>query len=202
MGLLTVCMSTLTYWSFYFFIFLARFFFYAARIGYTFGCYYPMIFNSLGHCLCVHQGKISAAAGFKPGTTGLWVNHATSELTWRHSLTSLTGECAAEKLRNFCCSSLWTCLHHMVILLSQKKITDFLMILAWVSPFTILKIALQILDQMWSIYLVLFAWLSVCRRHTLAYPEKKRQSYVIFIEFEWNGLKVSKGYNLKKIESS
>ena len=26
------------------------------------------------------------------------------------------------------CSSLWTCLHHMVILRSQKKITDFLMI--------------------------------------------------------------------------
>ena len=32
-------------------------------------------------------------------------------------------------------SSLWTCLHHMVILRSQKKITDFLMILAWASPF-------------------------------------------------------------------
>ena len=48
-------------------------------------------------------------------------------------------------------------------------------------------VAHWILDQMWSIYLVLFAWLSVCRRHTPAYPKKKRQSYVIFIEFEWNG---------------
>ena len=36
--------------------------FYAARIGYTFGCHYPTILNSLGHCICVHQGKISAAA--------------------------------------------------------------------------------------------------------------------------------------------
>ena len=29
-----------------------------------------------------------------------------------------------------CSSSLWTCLHHMVIIKSQNKITDFLMILA------------------------------------------------------------------------
>ena len=64
-------MSALTYWSFYFFIFFVRFF-YAARIGYTFGYHYPKILNSLGHCiLCVHQGKISAAAGFEPGTPGL-----------------------------------------------------------------------------------------------------------------------------------
>ena len=40
----------------------------------------------------------------------------------------LTGECAAEKLKNFCSSSLWTCLHHMVILRSQNKINDFFMI--------------------------------------------------------------------------
>ena len=39
----------------------------------------------------------------------------------------LTGEYAAEKFKNFCSSSLWTCLHHMVIILrSQNKITDFL----------------------------------------------------------------------------
>ena len=38
---------------------------------------------------------------------------------------------------------------------------------------------------------MLFARLSVCRRHTPAYPEKKRLSYVILIEFGWNGLKVS-----------
>ena len=34
------------------------------------------------------------------------------------SISSLTGKCAAQKLKNFCSSSLWTCLHHMVILLS------------------------------------------------------------------------------------
>ena len=32
-------------------------------------------------------------------------------------------------------SSLWTCLHHMVIFRSQNKITDFFMILAWVWAF-------------------------------------------------------------------
>ena len=54
------------------------------------------------------------------------------------STSSLTGECAAEKLKNFCSSSLWTCLHDMVILRSQNKITDFFMILAWVSPFNMI----------------------------------------------------------------
>ena len=39
-------------------------------------------------------------------------------------------ECAAQKLNNFCSSSLWTCLHHMVILKGQNKITDLFMILA------------------------------------------------------------------------
>ena len=39
----------------------------------------------------------------------------------------LTGEWAAEKLKQLknCSSSLWTCLHHMVILRSQNKSTDF-----------------------------------------------------------------------------
>ena len=45
------------------------------------------------------------------------------------SISSLTGECAAEKIKNFCSSSLWTCLHNMVILGGQNKITDFFMIL-------------------------------------------------------------------------
>ena len=40
---------------------------YAARIGYTFACHYPTLLNSLGHCICVHQGKISAAAA-PPGS--------------------------------------------------------------------------------------------------------------------------------------
>ena len=45
------------------------------------------------------------------------------------SISSLTGKCAAQKLKKNYSSSLWTCLHHMVILRSQNKITDFLMIL-------------------------------------------------------------------------
>ena len=51
------------------------------------------------------------------------------------SISSLTGECAAQKFKNFCSSNLWTCLHHMVILRSQNKITNFFMILAWARPF-------------------------------------------------------------------
>ena len=41
------------------------------------------------------------------------------------------------KIKNFSSSSLCTCLHHMVILKTRNKITDFLMILAWASPFKI-----------------------------------------------------------------
>ena len=33
------------------------------------------------------------------------------------------------RFKNFCSSSLWTCLHHMIILRRQNKITDVLMIL-------------------------------------------------------------------------
>ena len=43
----------------------------------------------------------------------------------------------SRKIKNFCSSSLWTCLHHMVILRCQNTITDFLMILAWASPFKV-----------------------------------------------------------------
>ena len=46
------------------------------------------------------------------------------------SISCLTGECAAQKLKKKCSSSLWTCLHHMVILKSQKKITYIFLILA------------------------------------------------------------------------
>ena len=46
------------------------------------------------------------------------------------SISGLTGKSASQKLKNFCSSSLWTCLHHMVILKSQNKITDFFLILA------------------------------------------------------------------------
>ena len=39
------------------------------------------------------------------------------------------------KIIKICSSSLCTCLHHRVILGTRNKITDFLMILAWASPF-------------------------------------------------------------------
>ena len=42
----------------------------------------------------------------------------------------LTSKCAAQKFKNFFISSLWTCLHHMVTLKSQNKITDFFTVLA------------------------------------------------------------------------
>ena len=42
-----------------------------------------------------------------------------------------------------CSSILCTCLHHMVILRTRNKITDFFMILAWASPF---KVPIGILD--------------------------------------------------------
>ena len=38
------------------------------------------------------------------------------------------------KIKIKCSSSLWICSHHMVILISENKITDFLLILAWPSP--------------------------------------------------------------------
>ena len=41
------------------------------------------------------------------------------------------------KIIKICSSSLCTCLHHMVILRTRNKITDFFMILAWASPFKI-----------------------------------------------------------------
>ena len=39
------------------------------------------------------------------------------------------------KIIKICSSSLCTCLHHIVILRTRNKITDFLMILVWASPF-------------------------------------------------------------------
>ena len=45
-------------------------------------------------------------------------------------ISRLTGECATQKLKTLRSSSLWKCLHHMVILGRQNKNTDFSMILA------------------------------------------------------------------------
>ena len=52
-----------------------------------FRCQYPMNLHSFGHCICdLNHGKILAAAGLEPGTAGLWTNHATNELSWRHDI--------------------------------------------------------------------------------------------------------------------
>ena len=50
---------------------------------------------------------------------------------------SLNAKCATQKIKSFCSSILWTCLHHIVILRSQNKITDFVMILAWLCRFKV-----------------------------------------------------------------
>ena len=44
---------------------------------------------------------------------------------------------------------------------------------------------------------VVFPTACVPSQYSSIYPEKKRLSYVILIEFEWNGLKVSEVNNLK-----
>ena len=71
-----------------------------------------------------------------PIGVGRSINHVKNKKYWTFvSISSLTGQCAAQKIKIFCSSSIWTCLHHMVILGSQNKITAFLMTLAWVWAF-------------------------------------------------------------------
>ena len=53
------------------------------------------------------------------------------------SIFRLTGKCATQKLKNLRSSSLWT--SYYVVLRSQNKNTDFLMILAWLCRFTHIK---------------------------------------------------------------
>ena len=55
------------------------------------------------------------------------------------------------KIIKMCSSSLCTCLHHMVILRTRNKITGFLMILAWASPFNYLAKIYQPYQTMWNI---------------------------------------------------
>ena len=51
------------------------------------------------------------------------------------------------KIIKICSSSLCTCLHHMVILRTRNKITDFWMILAWASPFNHHLFNMSIIDN-------------------------------------------------------
>ena len=64
------------------------------------------------------------------------------------------------KIIKICSSSLCTCLHHMVILRTRNKITDFLMILAWASPFKCqVSVNVSILyKQSWNICSYLQYW--------------------------------------------
>ena len=52
--------------------------------------------------------------------------HVQNKKYWNYVSISRT----AQKFKNFRSSSVWTCLHHMVILRTQNRITDLLMILA------------------------------------------------------------------------
>ena len=47
------------------------------------------------------------------------------------------------KIMKNCSSSLCTCLHHMVILRTRNKITDFFMILSWAGLFNIGALSLK-----------------------------------------------------------
>ena len=52
------------------------------------------------------------------------------------SISRLTVICAAKNCKNFHSSNVWACLHDMVILRSQNKITYFFTILARLSRFS------------------------------------------------------------------
>ena len=67
---------------------------------------------------------------------------------------SLNGECAGQKFKNFCSSSLWICLHHMVILRTQNKITYFFIILSWLSRFNYNLFTSPIFYELYVIYIL------------------------------------------------
>ena len=75
------------------------------------------------------------------------------------SISPLTGKWAAQKLKNFCSSSL--CLHHSYDHRSQNKITNFFMILAWMCRF---NQTIQIWRCLFSINTIEFSsfWAEKC----------------------------------------
>ena len=87
-------------------------FFYVARIGlhrYVFGChYYPTNCNSLGHCICVHQGKLLATAYIYVFIyiSWPWVVFATLQNGWNNSLNSAP--------RYIICTFLWNSKHNNI----------------------------------------------------------------------------------------
>ena len=96
------------------------------------------------------------------------------------SLSSLTGECAAEKLKNFCSSSLLTCSHHMVILRSQNEINDFFMLSAWACPFNtncyITQPTVAYISQFNP-----FSAGTIIRRHNLKFMKSHRKNWICII---------------------
>ena len=70
----------------------------------------------------------------------------------------------SRKIIKICRSSLCTCLHHMVILGTRNKITDFFMILAWASPFKLHVVTVVTLLVTNKYHLFIF----LIKYHTLA----------------------------------
>ena len=84
------------------------------------------------------------------------------------------------KILKNCNSRLCTCLHHMVILRTRNKITDFLMILAWASPFKI---------RHYSNFTITFPTIWRCAGEILAKAalDKTKQFYYIpYTDFKYN----------------
>ena len=78
-------MAILTYRSFLFtYVFIC--FLMRRESVVRFRCQNTMNLNSLGHCICVHQGNISAADGLIPDIPGVRVNQATNDLSWPHCI--------------------------------------------------------------------------------------------------------------------
>ena len=85
-------MSTLTYLSFFLFIYFLYVLLCGTNRLYARLSLLSHEFEQFGSLhICVHQGNITAVAGLEPGATGvsepgtpgLRVNHATNELLWR-----------------------------------------------------------------------------------------------------------------------
>ena len=97
------------------------------------------------------------------------------------------------KIIKICSSSLCTCLHHMVILRTRNKITDFLMILAWASPFNLPSL----------LYLLLYRQYSHTPQHLAANAvqmlalnkkstnEHDKDSSYLMISKRWHTLKIT-----------
>ena len=78
-------------------------------------------------CCAAHLPRFPVKRDMKTKCTYFLFGHACPKKEIRNFvfISRLTGKCAAQKLKNFCSSSLWTCSHHMPILKSENKDSDF-----------------------------------------------------------------------------